>query len=135
MTRARVSVPTVIVSAMCALLISGASAIAIDAYVTSKLIVNGTIKSVDVKDGALTGLDVKASSIAASKLNAAARSSFIDTSPWEKIPSGRTVTGAFFELDTMVDDNKAAFTYMQLPARPSVALVNEKIGFASDSSA
>lgn len=88
----------------------------------------------DIRDGSLTGKDIRNGSLKAADLSAATRSALTDTSPWETIPSGRLVTGAFDSVYTVREGNDLHVETLQLPARPPQAFGLNDVAFAPDSS-
>jgi hypothetical protein len=84
-----------------------------------------------VKDRSLTGRDIKNSSLSITKLNATARGALTDTSPWERVPAGRTIQGVFSQQHPAVGANGFVFDVMvNLPARARVSLTSAQVNVA-----
>ena len=86
-----------------------------------------------VKNRSLTGRDIKNSSVPSSKLNAAAHTLFTDTSPWERIPAGRTITGGF--IYSSVAPAGVSDTYydvINLPALARTDLTSSNVNVAAN---
>ncbi len=102
--------------------------------VTGANIKDGTVTGADVRNGSLTGADVRDGGIAPADLSAGARGSFTDTSPWERIPSGRTVRGSFQTTYRSVAVGAPHLESFQLPALPTQPLVGaEAVNLAATS--
>lgn len=91
--------------------------------VTGANIKDGTVTGADVRNGSLTGADVADGRLGSADLSAGARASLTDTSPWEKIPPGRTVRGSFQTTYRSVTVGAPHLQSFQLPALPSQPLV------------
>lgn len=81
------------------------------------------ITGANIRNGTVTGADVRNGSLGASELATAARTAFTDTSPWEKIPPGTTVRGAFQTTYRTVATGAPHLESFQLPALPSQPLI------------
>ncbi len=88
------------------------------------------IRGADIVDNTVTGRDIRNGSLSATDLAAATRSSFTDTSPWEKVPSGRTIRGGFYDEYTIQHDGDNHVLNLQLPALPRNELTD--VDFAED---
>lgn len=91
--------------------------------VTGANIKNGTVTGVDVRNGSLTGADVADGRLGSADLSAGTRAALTDTSPWEKIPAGRTVRGSFQTTYRSVAVGAPHLQSFQLPALPSSPLI------------
>ena len=92
----------------------------------------GQLRSADIQDGSLTGQDVKNGSLSARDLSRSTRRALTDTSPWEKIPKGTLVTGAFNYAYTVRGGGDIHVEPIQLPARPSRTFPVSAVNFAPD---
>lgn len=97
-----------------------------DNAVRSWHIKNGQVKAWDIRDGHVRSPDIKNGQVKYHDLGGGLRHHVRDTTnPWDTIPSGRTVTGRFY------DRWEAAGTYMlhtvNLPAAAPVALSSSDV--------
>lgn len=90
------------------------------------------LRGADIVDNSLTGKDIKNGSLTATDLAPATRTTYADTSPWEKIPSGKTVTGSFYESYIVRGINDIHVVNLQLPALPSATFDMHDVNFAPD---
>lgn len=91
------------------------------------------ITGVNVKNESLTGRDVKNGSLKSIDIDTATRASLTDSSPWETMPSGKTVTGMLGDDHTARADGASISTFMQLPLRPPQPLTSANVGFSPGS--
>jgi hypothetical protein len=91
------------------------------------------ITGTDIRNGTITGRDVRNGSLGAAELTANARTQLTDTSAWETIPSGQTVTGSFGTRYRAPAATIGQSIFMHLPARPRARLIDGNIAFSAES--
>ncbi len=106
-----------------------------DGEVTGADIKDEDVAGADIKNGDVASADLKDGDVAEDDLSTAVKTKLntTDTSPWEKIPSGQTVTGGFYHYYNTVATGYSHVANMQLPALPPSAFDVEGVNFAADS--
>ncbi len=90
------------------------------------------VSGANVRNESLTGKDIRNGSIRAADLASSVRNALTDTSPWETIPSGRTISGEVY-----LDSHTSAASDFGVPVRfgalaPVPLILDEQVNFSSD---
>ncbi len=121
------STPVVVLVAVACLLLGSAGGAVAGSMITGKQIKNGTVTGVDIKNRSLSAKDLSKPTVKALRGQQGPRG----LNAWDTIPSGKTVTGRFYEYDRAGATVTSVAENVNFPAKAPAAPTG--YGFGPDS--